>query len=122
MWPQVVVIKRLQYTLMLSDQEELLKSNQSHCCSKAININRSDALQVGDYIQAINGIATDRLTQREVHSLFRSAGAVINLEVSYEVPADYGNDIICYSHMIGHVILTIHCYCSVVCHATSLKF
>ena len=117
-----------------SDQEtpvyiDALRTRRS--CSKvtnhlaAVKLSMSigvNALQVGDYIQAINGIATDRLTQREVHSLFSSAGAVINLEVSYEVPADYGNDIICCSHMIGHVILTIHCYCSVVCHATSLKF
>ena len=51
---------------------------------------RSDALQVNDRIHAINGIATDRYTQREVVSLLKTAGTVINLEVSYEVPADYG--------------------------------
>ena len=51
---------------------------------------RSDALQVGDHIQAINGTATDRLNQREVVSLLNSAGTIINLEVSYEVPAGYG--------------------------------
>ena len=51
---------------------------------------RSGTLQVGDRVQAINGIATDRLTQREVVSLLKSAGTIINLEVSYEVPPGYG--------------------------------
>lgn len=48
-------------------------------------------MQVGDHVQAINGVATDRLNQHEVLSLLKSAGTIINLEVSYEVPAGYGN-------------------------------
>ena len=85
------MIRRLQCTLRLLDQEELLKSNTHFTVSLLmIQIIRSDALQVNDRIQAINGIATDRLTQSEVLSLLKSAGTVINLEVSYEVPADYG--------------------------------
>jgi len=68
----------------------LLKSEKFFNCEINDNNIRSDALQVGDHIQAINGIATDRLTQREVLSLLKSAGTIINLEVSYEVPAGYG--------------------------------
>lgn len=73
-----------------------------------IIIIRSDALQVGDYIQAINGVATNRLTQREVLSFLRSAGTIINLEVSYEVPADYGNDCLTKYSIVGIIILINH--------------
>ena len=45
---------------------------------------------MNDCIQAINGVATDRLTHSEVLSLLKSAGTVINLEVSYETLSNYG--------------------------------
>lgn len=95
--------RRLLYTLRPSDQEELLKSKQSLSCNVNNNNIRSDALQIGDYIQAINGIATDRLTQREVLSLLNSAGTIINLEVSFEVPADYGR-CLCLYMCVPHLL------------------
>lgn len=49
-------------------------------------------LQIGDHILAINGTATERLTNTEVNALLENAGSVINLEIGFETPPDYSVD------------------------------
>lgn len=47
---------------------------------------RSDALSVGDYILAVNGIKTHALTHAQIVSLLKNAGEKVDLEVEYEIP------------------------------------
>ncbi|KAK3858357.1 hypothetical protein Pcinc_035449, partial [Petrolisthes cinctipes] len=47
---------------------------------------RSDALSVGDYILAVNGIRTQALTHSQIVSLLKNAGEKVDLEVEYEIP------------------------------------
>ena len=60
---------------------------------------------MNDRIQAINGVATDRLTHSEVLSLLKSAGTVINLEVSYETLSNYGKFI----YLLTYVVIIYSC-------------
>lgn len=47
---------------------------------------RSDALSVGDYILAVNGIRTQALSHSQIVSLLKNAGEKVDLEVEYEIP------------------------------------
>ncbi|MPC42060.1 Glutamate receptor-interacting protein 2 [Portunus trituberculatus] len=47
---------------------------------------RSDALSVGDYILAVNGVRTQALSHAQVVSLLKNAGEKVDLEVEYEIP------------------------------------
>ncbi|XP_071960184.1 glutamate receptor-interacting protein 2-like [Antedon mediterranea] len=47
---------------------------------------RSDLLQVGDLIKAVNAIKTTGLRHDEVINLLKNAGDVVNLLIEYEVP------------------------------------
>lgn len=47
---------------------------------------RADALSVGDYILAVNGVRTHALTHSQVVSLLKNAGEKVDLEVEYEIP------------------------------------
>jgi len=49
---------------------------------------RTEALQEGDQILAINGTPTDHLTHQEAASLLQTAGSVINLEIAFDGPSD----------------------------------
>uniref|UniRef100_UPI00358E3A2D glutamate receptor-interacting protein 1-like n=1 Tax=Myxine glutinosa TaxID=7769 RepID=UPI00358E3A2D len=48
---------------------------------------RSDQLNVGDHIHAVNGIALGRLHHAEIVSLLRNIGGRVCLDVEYELPA-----------------------------------
>lgn len=50
--------------------------------------NRSESLEVGDRILAINGKSTDNLTHSEVISLLKNAEDVITLEIEYETAGE----------------------------------
>nr|XP_045595097.1 glutamate receptor-interacting protein 2-like isoform X2 [Procambarus clarkii] len=47
---------------------------------------RSDALSVGDYILAVNGVRTHALSHAQIVSLLKNAGDKVDLEVEYEIP------------------------------------
>ncbi|KAK8743618.1 hypothetical protein OTU49_001165, partial [Cherax quadricarinatus] len=47
---------------------------------------RSDALSVGDYILAVNGIRTHSLSHAQIVSLLKNSGEKVDLEVEYEIP------------------------------------
>ena len=47
---------------------------------------RSDQLEVGDYIQSVNGIRTHMLRHDEIVSLLLNAGDTVVLEIEYELP------------------------------------
>jgi S1-C subfamily serine protease len=49
---------------------------------------KSESLEVGDRILAINGTTTDNLTHAEAVALLRDAGDTVTLEVEYETTAD----------------------------------
>lgn len=49
---------------------------------------KTEALQEGDRILAINGTPTDHLTHQEAASLLQNAGAVINLEIAFDGPGN----------------------------------
>ena len=49
---------------------------------------RTEALQEGDQILAINGTPTDHLTHQEAASLLQNAGSVINLEIAFDGPSE----------------------------------
>ncbi|XP_066283945.1 glutamate receptor-interacting protein 1-like isoform X3 [Branchiostoma lanceolatum] len=47
---------------------------------------RSDALEIGDYILSVNGIRTEKLRHDEIINLLKNAGEKVILEVEYEIP------------------------------------
>ena len=47
---------------------------------------RSDSLEVGDYIVAVNGIRTANLRHEEIVNLLKNAGERVILELEYELP------------------------------------
>ncbi|CAL4128743.1 unnamed protein product, partial [Meganyctiphanes norvegica] len=47
---------------------------------------RSDALNTGDYILAVNGVKTHSLTHNQIIQLLKNAGEKVELEVEYEIP------------------------------------
>ena len=51
-----------------------------------IILNRSDALEVGDYILAVNGIRTSMLKHDEIINLLKNTGDKVALEVEYKLP------------------------------------
>lgn len=56
----------------------LLKENCLFC--------RSDQLDVGDYIKAVNGINLAKFRHDEIISLLKNVGERVVLEVEYELP------------------------------------
>ncbi|XP_075687942.1 glutamate receptor-interacting protein 2 isoform X4 [Rhinoderma darwinii] len=48
---------------------------------------RSDQLNIGDYIKAVNGINLTKLRHEEIISLLKNVGERVVLEVEYELPA-----------------------------------
>ena len=48
--------------------------------------NRSDQLNVGDYIKSVNGINLTKLRHEEIISLLKNVGERVVLEVEYELP------------------------------------
>ncbi len=48
---------------------------------------RSDLVQVGDFITAVNNIKTATLRHDEVINLLKNAGERVTLEIEYEIPA-----------------------------------
>lgn len=48
--------------------------------------NRSDQLNVGDYIRAVNGINLAKFRHDEIISLLKNVGERVVLEVEYELP------------------------------------
>ena len=53
---------------------------------------RSDLVQNGDFITAVNGIKTVTLRHDEVINLLKNAGERVTLEIEYEIPpAGKGN-------------------------------
>ena len=49
---------------------------------------RSESLQVGHRILAVNGKSTDALTHDDVIQLVKNAEEMINLEIEYDAPLD----------------------------------
>ena len=49
---------------------------------------RSEALEVGDLILAVNGTGTRHLRHQEVVNLLHHAGGVVSLEIEYELAPD----------------------------------
>lgn len=49
---------------------------------------RSESLQVGDRILAVNGKNTDALTHDDVIQLVKNAEEIVNLEIEYDAPLD----------------------------------
>ena len=47
---------------------------------------RSDQLNVGDYIRAVNGINLAKFRHDEIISLLKNVGERVVLEVEYELP------------------------------------
>lgn len=47
---------------------------------------RSDQLDVGDYIKAVNGINLAKFRHDEIISLLKNVGERVVLEVEYELP------------------------------------
>ena len=47
---------------------------------------RSDLLQIGDLITAVNGIKTTKLKHEDVINLLKNAGERVSLEIEYEIP------------------------------------
>ncbi|XP_076804617.1 glutamate receptor-interacting protein 2-like isoform X2 [Clavelina lepadiformis] len=47
---------------------------------------KSDKLQVGDYITAVNGIRTSKLKHGEIISLLKNIGERVSLEIEYHLP------------------------------------
>ncbi|XP_022107281.1 glutamate receptor-interacting protein 1-like isoform X2 [Acanthaster planci] len=47
---------------------------------------RSDLLQIGDLITAVNGIKTAKLRHEDVINLLKNAGDHVSLEIEYEIP------------------------------------
>ena len=47
---------------------------------------RSDSLQVGDYILAVNGIRTTMLQHDQVINVLKNAGEKVILEIEYQLP------------------------------------
>lgn len=59
-------------------------------------LNRSDQLQVGDYITAVNGIRTSKLKHGEIISLLKNVGEKVTLEIEYHLPPT-SRDSLCFS-------------------------
>lgn len=51
-----------------------------------MTLNRSDQLNVGDYIKSVNGINLSKLRHDEIISLLKNIGERVVLEVEYELP------------------------------------
>ena len=47
---------------------------------------RSDLVQVGDFMTAVNNIKTATLRHDEVINLLKNAGEKVTLEIEYEIP------------------------------------
>lgn len=47
---------------------------------------RSDLLQVGDYVTSVSGVQTANLRHDEVIGLLKSAGNRVKIELEHEVP------------------------------------
>ncbi|KAG1676716.1 Glutamate receptor-interacting protein 1 [Nymphon striatum] len=56
---------------------------------------RSDALCIGDYIVAVNGIRTRSLKHEEIVNLLKNAEEEVILEVEYEIPDKLTESIMC---------------------------
>ena len=56
---------------------------------------RSDLVQVGDFMTAVNNIKTATLRHDEVINLLKNAGEKVTLEIEYEIPPLRELDFLC---------------------------
>lgn len=70
--------------LRMSGAESLNPDVQLECF--VVTLNRSDQLNVGDYIKSVNGINLSKLRHDEIISLLKNIGERVVLEVEYELP------------------------------------
>lgn len=58
-----------------------------HCvCCSYLYLCRTELLEIGDRILAVNGTSTDDITHDAVARLLQSAGTTVYLEIEYDLP------------------------------------
>ena len=70
---------------------------------------RSDLVQVGDFMTAVNNIKTATLRHDEVINLLKNAGERVTLEIEYEIPPLRELNVLCLFFVLSACIYVSTC-------------